>query len=168
MRLTTRLQIRYNGANIAFGASTMRMSLRHAAFVISALVVLGASPGLAADARQIHERILTLDTHLDTPMNFSRPGWDIMEAHTVADDLSQVDYPRMIRGGLDGGFFAIFTNQGPRTERGFANARMGALKRVQEIHDMVARHGDRFALAVTADDAPRIAGLGKRFVFMSI
>src|SRR5262245_4759600 len=110
----------------------MRQSSRHAAVLISALVALGASPGPAVDARQIHERILTLDTHLDTPMNFSRPGWDIMDAHTMAGDLSQVDYPRMVKGGLDGGFFAVFTDQGPRTERGFANARAGALKRAQE------------------------------------
>src|SRR5258705_10669943 len=142
----------------------MPISPRHAAFTILALVVWGASPSLAADARQIHERILTLDTHLDTPINFSRPGWDIMDAHTVADDLSQVDYPRMVKGGLDGGFFAIFTDQGPRTERGFANARAGALKRAQEIRDMETRHSDRFALALTAAAAPRNPASGKRFV----
>ena len=83
----------------------------------------------AADARDIHERILTLDTHMDTPMNFARPGWDIMDAHSVAGDLSQVDYPRMVKGGLDGGFFAIYTPQGPRTPEGFAAARNAALKR---------------------------------------
>jgi membrane dipeptidase len=122
----------------------------------------------AADARAIHDRILTLDSHLDTPMNFSRSGWDIMDEHSVASDLSQVDYPRMVKGGLDGGFFAIYTPQGPRTPQGLAAARDAALLRGVEIREMVARHSDKFALALRADDAARIAASGKRFVFVSI
>ena len=110
----------------------------------------------------------TLDTHLDTPMNFERPGWDMMDAHTVYDDLSQVDYPRMVKGGLDGGFFVIFTPQGPRTPAGFTAAHNGALKRGLQIRDMVARHIDTFEIALRADDAQRIANLGKRFVFIGI
>ncbi len=43
-----------------------------------------------------------------------------MQRHTAP--LSQVDYPRMVEGGLDGGFWAIYTAQGPldagRNERG--------------------------------------------------
>ena len=57
----------------------------------------------AADARAIHERILTLDTHMDTPINFGRPGWDIMDAHSVQTDLSQVDYPRMVKADWTAG-----------------------------------------------------------------
>lgn len=122
----------------------------------------------AADARIVHGRILTLDTHMDTPMNFARPGWDMMAEHSVESDLSQVDYPRMVKGGLDGGFFAIFTPQGPRTPEGFAAAREAALKRAAEIHNMVARHPNAFELAFRADDAKRIARSGKRIVFQSI
>ncbi|HEY4265252.1 MAG TPA: dipeptidase [Micropepsaceae bacterium] len=112
--------------------------------------------------------MLMLDTHLDTPMNFARPGWDIMDAHSVEGDMSQVDYPRMVKGGLDGGFFAIYTPQGPRTPQGLAAARDAGLKRGVEIREMVARHSDSFALALRADDAQRIAASGKRVVFMSM
>ena len=118
-------------------------------------------------ARVVHEGLLTLDTHLDTPANFARPGWDILDRHKVSDD-SRVDYPRMVQGGLDGGFFAVFTPQGPRTAAGDAAARDAALVRATEILQMVARHGDRFQLALKADDAAAIAARGKRFVFMSI
>jgi membrane dipeptidase len=135
---------------------------------LAAIILAIAHPAYAADARDIHERILTLDSHMDTPMNFARPGWDIMDAHTFEGDLSQVDYPRMVKGGLDGGFFAIYTPQGPRTSEGFAAARDAALKRSTEIHEMVARHSDKFAFALRADDATRIATSGKRIVFMSI
>jgi membrane dipeptidase len=127
-----------------------------------------STAAVAADARAVHERILRLDTHMDTPMNLARPGWDIMDAHSVDADLSQVDYPRMVKGGLDGGFFAIYTPQGPRTPEGFATARNVAIRRGVEIREMVARHGDKFALGLRADDAARIAAAGKRIVFMSI
>jgi membrane dipeptidase len=134
-----------------------------------ALTALFASPAaIAADANAIHDRLLTLDTHLDTPMNLGRPGWDIMDLHSVEEDLSQVDYPRMVKGGLKGGFFAIFTPQGPRTPQGFAAARDAAIKRGLEIREMVAKHGDRFGLALKADDAESIARSGKRIIFMSI
>jgi membrane dipeptidase len=134
----------------------------------AASMLLAPAAASAADARAVHERILTLDTHLDTPINFGRPGWDIMDEHNVQTDLSQVDYPRMVKGGLDGGFFAIFIPQGPRTPLGFAAAREAGLKRAAEIRDMVARHHDVFALATRADDAERIVRAGKRVVFMSM
>ena len=140
--------------------------------IVYGLVVAAAmslpSGAFAADGRTIHERILTLDTHMDTPMNFGRPGWDMMDEHSVESDLSQVDYPRMLRGGLDGGFFAIFIPQGPRTPEGFAAARDAALKREGEIRDMVMRHSGFFELAFRADDAERIVKSGKRVVYQSI
>src|SRR5690349_4287160 len=44
-----------------------------------------------ADARALHDRLLCLDTHLDTPMTFARPGWDMMKRHSFDEDFSQVD-----------------------------------------------------------------------------
>ncbi len=115
----------------------------------------------------IHESLLTLDTHLDTPANFARPGWDIMDRHKISE-RSQVDYPRMVDGGLKGGFFAIYTPQGPRTPEGDHAARDFAIMRGVEIREMIAKHGDTFELALKADDAAAIMAKGKRFVFMSI
>jgi membrane dipeptidase len=133
---------------------------------LAAILLAPSSSAFAADAQST--RILRLDTHMDTPMNFARPGWDIMDAHSFENDLSQIDYPRMVKGGLDGGFFAIYTPQGPRNAEGFAAARDAALQRAVEIHEMVARHSDKFVLALRADDAPRIAAVGKRVVFISM
>lgn len=133
---------------------------------------LGASAGPAAgkssDARAVHESLLTLDSHLDTPAHFSAPGWDILDRHTVEEDGTQVDYPRMVDGGLDGGFFAVFTPVKPLTPEGDAASRDAALIRAVEIREMVARHADRFALALKADDAPAIAARGRRVVFLSM
>ena len=145
------------------------------AAVLVAAVLLGPSAAISQgaaltdkQARAIHEQLITLDTHLDTPASFSRPGWDIMDRHTVKDDATQVDYPRMVEGGLDGGFFAVYTPAGPRTPDGDRAERDAALKRAVEIREMVAKHGDKFALALKADDAAAIAAAKKRIVFMSI
>ena len=137
---------------------------------------LAASPALARphkstgeeSARAIHERLLCLDTHLDTPANFARPGWDMMERHSFDADFSQVDYPRMVEGGLDGGFFAIYTPQGPLTPEGLMASRDYALVRAAAIREMVAKNGAHFELAFTPADAQRIAAKKKRIVFQSI
>jgi membrane dipeptidase len=120
------------------------------------------------DARAVHERLLTLDTHLDTPLSLAKPGWDIMQRHDFRDDRTQVDYPRLIEGGLDGGFFAIFTRQGARMPQAHLAARDLGLKIAVSIREMVASHSDHFALALTADDAARIVGEGKRVVYISM
>ena len=138
------------------------------ALASSACVNDGPELALALRARQLHERLLTLDTHLDTPASLASAGWDIMQAHQFASDLSQVDYPRMLVGGLDGGFWAIFTPQGPRTDSGHQGARNAALKTALRIHEMVAGNRAQFELARAADDAAAIAARGKRVVYLSI
>lgn len=120
------------------------------------------------DAAALHEKLLVLDTHLDTPANFGRLGWDIAQRHTMADDMTQVDLPRMKQGGLDGGFWVIYTAQGPLTAKGFADAKAFALKRSDEITAIVAKNPGTMALATTADDAQKIAASGKVIVYQSI
>ena len=119
-------------------------------------------------AAQLHERLLVLDSHLDTPANLSKPGFDIMADNPSVLGSVQVDLPKMTRGGLDGGFWVIFTPQGPVDEASYESARTAALTRSDEIHTMVADHPDSFELAYTSEDAARIAASGKRVVYQSI
>jgi membrane dipeptidase len=116
----------------------------------------------------IHQGLLTIDTHLDTPANLAKPGWDILQQHDVAKDGSQIDYPRMVAGGLDGGFFAVYTAQNARTPEGRAQARDAAIIRAVEIHEMLAAHPKEFLLALTPADARAINAAGKKFVFISM
>lgn len=117
---------------------------------------------------QLHQKLLTLDSHLDTPASLDLPGWSIEEEHGVNSDYTQVDLPRMKKGGLDGGFFAIYTPQGPLTEEGFRKSRDFALLRGVSIREMVASDPANFTLALEAKDAAKIAASGKRVVYMSI
>ena len=152
------------------------MILRHLiSGALASTLALCAAPVLAqtastpsTDPAAVHERILTLDTHLDSPANLDRPGWMITDRHDVEHDTTQVDLPRMIEGGLDGGFWVIYTGQGPTDAQGYARALAHALKRLHQIHDLAAATPESFALAMTAADAARIAESGRRIVYISM
>jgi len=148
--------------------------MRRFALPLALLLASTAPHALAAKAKTLpawaiaHRDAVVLDTHYDTPANFHVPGWDMMDRHSALEDGSQVDYPRMVQGGVDGGFFAIFTPQGARGPEANAKARDFGLVRATEIHEMVARHGARFAIALTADDAQKILDQNRKFVFLSM
>jgi membrane dipeptidase len=128
-----------------------------------------APQGISPETWAIHNRILTLDTHLDTPAFFDTVrGYDITARHDVERDGSQVDYPRMVEGGLDGGFWVIYMGQGPLTPEGYQAVRDAALLRATSIHKMVAAHPDKFELALTSADAARIHASGKKIVYISM
>jgi membrane dipeptidase len=138
---------------------------------VTAVLAATAAPAaeeIPAAARALHERILVLDSHLDTPMLFDDPRWNILERHAPGDGTQQVDLPRMIEGGLDGGLWVIYTAQGERTAAGNQAARDHGLKRLIQINRLLAAHPDKFELALTPDDARRIAAAGRRVVFISM
>ena len=136
-------------------------------------VAAGAQAGtgptkISERARAMQAQAINLDTHLDTPALFAQPGWKISDRHAFKDDGSQIDYPRMVEGGLDGGFWVIYTGQGARDEAGNRKARDAGLVRLAEIREMVAANADTFELATTADDAARIKAAGKKSVYISM
>jgi membrane dipeptidase len=137
----------------------------------AALIGLGLALFCCDDPQsrmKTHDDMLTLDSHLDTPLVLDREGFDITNRHDWMQDYAQVDLPRMKEGGLDGGFWVIYTAQGPLIEEGYAKALAHARQRSLVIDDMVTKLSDDFALALQADEAARIAASGKRVVYKSI
>lgn len=139
------------------------------ALIGGAILLTGAAQAQTqpADARALHERLLVLDTHLDTPANLVKPGWSILDRHSV-EESSQVDYPRMVEGGLDGGWWAVYSAQGPLTPEATAASLATAQERIAAIRALASDHPDKFALALRAEDAAPIAAAGKRVVFISM
>jgi membrane dipeptidase len=146
----------------------MRMGLLMGAALVALLSGPVSAQAVPKKVVQLHQTLLTLDSHLDTPASLDLPGWSIDEEHGVHLDYTQVDLPRMKKGGLDGGFWAIYTSQGPLTVEGFRKARDFAILRGVSIREMVAADPSNFALALEAKDAAPIAAAGKRVVYMSI
>ena len=136
------------------------MKLRRLSVLLSLAIALPAAHAAqfsAAEleaARALQARILTLDSHLDTPSNFERPDFDITQDYS-GNGISQVDLPRMQRGLLDGGFWVVYTGQGDRQPATLIADRDAGLMRLLAIHKTAAAHPDQFELAYTAADAQR-------------
>ena len=133
-----------------------------------ALAVSACDMPLRSMNQMKHDDFLVLDSHLDTPLVLDRAGFDITRRHDWQKDYAQVDLPRMREGGLDGGFWVIYTAQGALTKRGYAKALAHARHRNQVIDEMLSGQSADFELAARAADAPRIAKTGKRVVYKSI
>jgi membrane dipeptidase len=100
--------------------------------------------------------VVTLDTHIDIPLDFATAAVDPLTA-----DL-QANLDKMVRGGLNGGFFIVYVGQTARTDEGYAQAQTDALTKFDAIHRMAEQlYPDRIEIAYRADDVARIAAAGK-------
>ncbi|NIJ55169.1 dipeptidase [Dyadobacter arcticus] len=123
---------------------------------------------MSPKAAKIHEKALTIDTHADVPINMMKPGFDIAVAHDYEKDRSQIDFPRMVKGGMDGMFFAVYLGQGKRTDEANAEAKKKALAIFDKIHETAKLHPDMAAIATTSKDAYRLQKEGKRAMFIGM
>lgn len=119
---------------------------------------------LVARAKKIHERVITLDTHVDiSPDNFTP------QTNYLTTPDTQVDLPRMEAGGLDAAFFIVYVGQGPLTEEGYAAAYKAAMEKFDAIHWMTEQLApERIALALTAEEVRDIASSGRRVALIGV
>lgn len=131
----------------------------------------GTDDKLVQKARKIHAKILTVDTHADTPMLLMRPGFDLTKDNTPAERTnfgSKIDFPRMKKGGLDAQFFAVYLGQGPRTPEGHAKAKQTALTIFDSVRTVVGRYPDWAKLVYTPEEAYAVEKTGKRAIFIGM
>jgi len=121
-----------------------------------------------SDKGSFHQSIAVFDSHLDTPALFHTDDYTFTTRGTWEEDGTHVDLPRMNEGGLDGGFWVIFTRQGPLDEVSYAAARTHGLMRQAAIREFAAKYHDEVALAFSASDAERILAEDKKVVFQSM
>jgi len=125
--------------------------------------------GLEARAREIHGRVLTVDTHCDTAFNLLRKDWKIGDRHDPAlRESGKIDLPRMVEGGLDAEFFAVFVGQGPRTQEENAKAKEKAFAVLEAIHKMGRDYPGLIGLAFSPEDAYRLKKEGRRAAFIGM
>lgn len=123
---------------------------------------------LKRKAAEIHDKVLTIDTHSDTPMWLMNPKYNIGVRHDAKKERNRVDLPRMKDGGLDAIFFAVFLGQGKRDAENYKKATDRSLQIFDAIHKMLKKHSDLASLAVTPEDAYRIEKSGKRAIYIGI
>jgi membrane dipeptidase len=124
-------------------------------------------PALVARARAIHDRVMTLDTHVDiSPANFTST------APNYASKLprTQVDIAKMEEGGLDAVFLIVYVGQSPQLNaEGFAAAKASAMEKFAAVHRLAdSLAPKRVGLALSAADARAIHASGRKVVFIGI
>src|SRR5262245_61423636 len=123
-----------------------------------------AGSDLEKRARAIHERVIALDTHNDiNPSNFTA------ERNYTQDLQTQVNLPKMFKGGLDASFFIVYVGQGDLTPAGYDDAYKQAVAKFEAIHRLTKEIApDKIELALTAADVPRIVASGKKVALIGV
>jgi membrane dipeptidase len=118
--------------------------------------VTGACASDSPPEPRAADMVLTLDTHIDIPLDFATEATDPLTA-----DL-QVNLEKMAAGGLDAGFFIVFVGQTARTAEGYARAQVDAETKFTAIHRMAEQlYPELIDIAYSATDVARIASRGK-------
>jgi len=108
--------------------------------------------------------IITIDTHDDiNVINFT----DSLN-YTMNTD-TQVNLPKMEEGGLDVGWFIVYTGQGSLDEEGYDDAMENAMSKFDAIDRLVNEYApDQIELALTSDDVKRIYAKGKKVAMIGV
>jgi len=138
-----------------------------APLVAQAPAAPAADPALVARARAIHERVLTLDTHVDiNAANFALAGPNYGQKLP----RTQVDVAKMEEGGLDAAFLVVYVGQSPAlNDSGYARAHAAAMEKFAAIHrltDSIAP--TRIGLARTAAEARAVYASGKKVALIGV
>ncbi|MEZ5421510.1 MAG: dipeptidase [Pyrinomonadaceae bacterium] len=123
-----------------------------------------AEAKLRAKALKIHKKVITLDTHNDiSTRNFT-------DAVNYSQDLNtQVNIPKMRKGGLDVSWMIVYTGQGPLTDAGYAAAYKNAIDKFDAIHRLVERYAPNdIGLALTSADVRRLHKEGKLIAMIGV
>jgi membrane dipeptidase len=123
---------------------------------------------IIAQALEIHERVLTVDTHADTPLRMIEPGFDLAERHDPLETGSKVDYPRMKEGGLDAIFFAAFVAQDIRDNDGNGRAKKLVIQMLDAVISSAEQNASLVGLALAPKDAYELEREGKRAIYLAI
>jgi hypothetical protein len=130
-----------------------------------------AEEALVKKARAIHEKVITLDTHID----FS-PG-DLVDKRNYTQRLeTQFNLPNMIDGGLDALFFSIYVGQTREAQNpdafkpaGYERAYKLAVEKFDAVHRFTREIApDKIELALNAADVRRINARGKKVALIGV
>ena len=122
---------------------------------------------LVARARAIHDRVMTLDTHVDiSPAAFRRDTLN----YVTGIARNQVDIPKMEAGGLDAAFLIVYVGQARTIDSAtMASAYAQAIEKFTAVHRLTdSLAPTRVGFARTADEARRIYASGRKVIFIGI
>lgn len=114
-------------------------------------------------AKKLHNKILTLDSHCDTPMFFPQ-GINFASR----DPKILVDLHKMTEGHLDASIMVAYLEQKERDEASLENATAMANQILTQIEEMVAKNCTAVDIAYTPDNLWQLKKDGKRAIMLGI
>ena len=114
-------------------------------------------------AKDIHSRILSVDTHTDTPLWFTRGAYSLGWRKNI-----QVSIQKMEEGYLDSQFLAAFIAQKERDEVSSQKAVEKCTKMIERIYQDAEKYKDYCGIVLTEEDARRLKAEGKKAFFIGI
>ncbi len=117
-------------------------------------------------AIELHAKIITIDSHTDTPLMLMQDEFNIDKVETNRRAKVTLDY--MQKGGLDAAFFAVFIGQGDRNEEKYNEVHQTALQIFDSVHAAIGRYPHKAEIALTSHDAKRLKDLQKRAIFIGV
>jgi membrane dipeptidase len=117
-------------------------------------------PDPDAHARELAQRYLITDGHIDAPSRVRRTQEDV-----GVSSEGEFDFPRAVEGGLNAPFMSIYVGASYEDQGG---GKALADELIDWVEQQVARHPDKFTLAVSVADGRRAFAEGKVALFMGM
>lgn len=117
---------------------------------------------LFREAKRIHDRHVTLDSHTDTPMIFPS------SFNLGLKEGGKVNLPLMEEGRIDAAIMVAYIPQGARDDHSLQKATDFALNRLQEIRRQEELNSERMGIACTPQDICCLKAAGKKAIFLGV
>ncbi|TNE39015.1 MAG: membrane dipeptidase [Alphaproteobacteria bacterium] len=124
---------------------------------------LQSKPLSETQAIQLHQSLITIDTHDDINLNFATPDNDPGERGGT-----QIDLVKMREGNLNTAFFIVYVPLKASTPENDAKAQEDAQTKLDAINRMTEMHADQVGLARTSKDIRRLHKAGKMAALIGV
>ncbi len=119
---------------------------------------------LIEKAKKIHEKVITIDTHNDINVaNFTENKNYTMDLDT------QVNLPKMEKGGMDVTWLIVYTGQDALTPAGYDKAYKNADEKFKAIHRLCEEIApDKIGLATNSKEVRKLVAEGKKVAMIGV
>lgn len=124
------------------------------ALTLSMLATAAFAEDTSLKAKQLAEKHLIIDTHIDVPYRLNE-AWEDVTAATAKGDF---DAPRAVAGGLNLPFMSIYVPASKESEGGAA---LLANQLIDQVEALVGRAPQQFTLVKTVAEAEALIDTGK-------
>lgn len=114
-----------------------------------------------AQAQALHRKIITIDSHTDTPMIFQTFDLGRKEG-------GKVNLPLMREGHLDAAFMVAYIPQGDRDAASLQKATDYATDRLTQVIAQAGRYPHEMGIAQSSDELRRLKEEGKKAILLGI